>query len=62
LRAVLRTTGTTARASLRELPETVAELSAWTGLLANLTGSAQGPAPAVHSIVSEVVEDADDSR
>jgi hypothetical protein len=44
------------------VPATVAELTRWTSLFANRTGSAQGPAPAVHSIVSEVVEDADDSR
>ena len=42
-------------------PETVSELSEWTRLLPNLTVSTPGEAPAVHSIVSEVVEEPEGS-
>jgi hypothetical protein len=42
-------------------PQTVAELTEWTRLLPNLTGSTLGKAPAVHSIVSEIVEEPEGS-
>jgi len=42
-------------------PKTVAELTEWTKQLPNLTGSTPGKAPAVHSIVSEIVEEPEGS-
>ena len=42
-------------------PKTVAELTEWATLLPKLTGSTQGEAPAVHSTVSEVVEEPEGS-
>jgi hypothetical protein len=37
-------------------PKTVAEIAEWTTLLPTFTGSTEGATPALHSIVSEVVE------
>ena len=43
-------------------PETLAELAEWAKAHPNLAGSAEREAPAVHSIVSEVVEEPEGSR